>query len=899
MTTSPHAPAPGARPRGDAVRSRAIPRPLRIALEAVLIYVAYTALGELNRQFTPPPAGISPIWLPAGFAVGVVLVRGMWTAIPLFLTGVINTVRADLYLTEPVSQGGYGLAPDTLAWAALLYGCAVAGHCVLAKLLVDRLIRDHDYDSVASATAFLVFVGPLSCILSGLLGTEVFRVEGFIDDGAFLVSAFTFWIGDSIACMVLAPVFVALAGGARWRSRRTPIIVLSIGTMLIVIASTSLVGRTELDRIQQGFERSTTRAAAVFEGRVLALEAIAQDVGALIASNADLTADEFDQAVGEKLGRTSDADIVAFVATPDARIADATIRFAEGPDTADLRSSFIVDPLLPTLELARTSGKPAWVPEGDDPGAIRDFVYAPVYLDTIDSDQLTPGMRVERLVGFVAVRTNLPRTLAESTDSVVDRASSAVVRDERGESPSIVLAATPRPEINPLVDPDLTPLAAARTKGVPFASSRTLDLGQTEWSITFAPSRAFVTDRAFLVTILPSSLIALAFTLTIGVLALTSSGQRARLARLVRLRTRELIASERRYRSVVDNVREAVFQLSPDDRVTFVSAAWNELLRNGEHAVVGEPLVDALHVAEPRRLTDLLDAARAEPGVTMRGEFATADQELVLEIRVASPKVDDDDLLVGAADQQHAGSIVGMIVDMTEQRTVLRNRERFVSMVAHELRNPLTVISGSVATISSFESDQLPPVAAKLLPAVQASAYKLDRIIADLLVSSQVDAGTLTLHPDPTDLRELVRTATDAATVAASERGVTLVDETEAESLIVTIDGPRVLQVVDNMLSNAIKYTPSGGSIRVATSRDAARGQVFVRIADTGIGIAPADRARIFERYGRAEAGSALAEGTGLGLAICRAIAEAHGGSIELESELGVGSTFVLVLPAS
>jgi integral membrane sensor domain MASE1 len=251
MTTSPHATVHDTRPAQGALRGRVIPRPLAIVVEALAIYLAYTALGELNRQFTPPPAGISPIWLPAGFAVGVVLVRGMWTAIPLFLTGVVNTVRADLYLTDPVSQGGYGLEPLTLAWAAFLYGLAVAGHCVVAKLLVDHLIRDRSYDGVMSATAFLMFVGPVSCVLSGLLGTEVFRVEGFVDRDAFLVSSFTFWIGDAIACMVIAPVFVALAGGSEWRSRRAPIVVLSIGTMLIVIASTSLVGRTELDRIQQ------------------------------------------------------------------------------------------------------------------------------------------------------------------------------------------------------------------------------------------------------------------------------------------------------------------------------------------------------------------------------------------------------------------------------------------------------------------------------------------------------------------------------------------------------------------------------------------------------------------------------------------------------------------------
>ncbi len=897
MTTTPHQSAADARPPRTRPTWRSLPAPLRIAIEALSIYLIYTVLGEVNRQFTPPPTGISPIWLPAGFAVGVVLTRGLWTAIPLFLTGVVNAARADLYLTDPVAQGGQGLDTTTLIWTSTLYGLAVAGHCVVAYLLIHRFIRDRSYDGIWTATAFLMFVGPVSCLVSATLGTEVFRIEGFVEADSFMVSAFTFWVGDAMACMLLAPIFVALAGGTEWRSRRVPIVGLSIATTLIVIASTSLVGRTELDRIRQGFERSTTRAVDAFEARVADMETAAVDIGTLVTTAEDLTSAEFDEAAADKLDRVDDAELVAFIETPGGRIEDANVHFVEGPDSADLRAAFLADPILPQLERARTLGEPVWVPEEDDPGAVHDFVYVPVYANAIDADELTPAERRDELLGFVAVRTNLQSTLQRSSDRVVDRESSAVVRDERDDRP-IVLAATPPPDVNPLIDPDLAPLAAARTKGVPFASGRTLEAGPTGWSVTFAPSRAFVMDRAFLVTILPSSLIALAFTLTIGVLALTSTGQRARLARLVSLRTRELQASERRYRSVVDNVREAVFQLGPDDRVTFVSAAWNELLSNGRHLVVNQLLVDALPVAEPRRLSDLLDAARSKPGSTVRGEFATKDLGLVLEIRVASPKLDTDELLDDRGDE-HVGSIVGMIVDMTEQRTVLRNRERFVSMVAHELRNPLTVISGSVATISQHEAEDLPPIAAKLLPAVQSSAQRLERIIADLLVSSQVDAGTLTLHVDPTDLRELVKSATDAAFVSAQERGVELVDETSTEELVVMCDGPRITQVIDNMLSNAIKYTPTGGTIRVQARSITERGQVQVRIVDTGIGIAPDDHRSIFERYGRAEPGKAVADGTGLGLAICRAIAEAHGGSIELESELGVGSTFVLVLPES
>jgi signal transduction histidine kinase len=415
--------------------------------------------------------------------------------------------------------------------------------------------------------------------------------------------------------------------------------------------------------------------------------------------------------------------------------------------------------------------------------------------------------------------------------------------------------------------------------------------------VTFAPSRAFVTDRAFLVTVLPASMIALVMSLTIMLVALMSTGQRARLTMLVRARTRDLAESEHRYRSVVDNVHEAIFQLDDRDRISFVSAGWHDDLSiGGRSGALGASLTEVIRLADTATLRELLDQARQAPGSTVHHEFESIDRSSIYEIRLTAHPTD------GASDAEPgdpamAASIFGIIVDMTTQREGLRNRERFVSLVAHELRNPLTVISGSVATIADHEQDLLPPLTAKLLPAVQSSAHRLDRIISDLLVSSQIDAGTLSLVAASTDLVALVRASITAAEPTAVEHGVQLTDDLPDDGLQVMCDPDRVAQVVDNLLSNAIKYTPGGGTIHAAMQVDERADVVRVIVRDSGIGIARDDRARVFERFGRTEQGTIAAPGTGLGLSICLAIAEAHDGSIELLSELGVGSTFSLVLP--
>jgi signal transduction histidine kinase len=175
------------------------------------------------------------------------------------------------------------------------------------------------------------------------------------------------------------------------------------------------------------------------------------------------------------------------------------------------------------------------------------------------------------------------------------------------------------------------------------------------------------------------------------------------------------------------------------------------------------------------------------------------------------------------------------------------------------------------------------------------SARKLERIVSDLLVSSQVDAGTLRLQREPADVRVLVESAVDAAQATALEQGVELVDETGPEPLPAACDVVRVSQVIDNLLSNALKYTATGGLVRVAAERHVQ--DVHVRVTDTGIGIASSDYSRVFERFGRTEAGANVAAGTGLGLSICRAIVEAHGGRIWVESAVGEGSTFTFSLP--
>nr|WP_227467240.1 ATP-binding protein [Nocardioides lijunqiniae] len=231
--------------------------------------------------------------------------------------------------------------------------------------------------------------------------------------------------------------------------------------------------------------------------------------------------------------------------------------------------------------------------------------------------------------------------------------------------------------------------------------------------------------------------------------------------------------------------------------------------------------------------------------------------------------------------------------DITDLMRAMQVKDEFVSSVSHELRTPLTSVLGYLEIIGGRED--LPADVAAQLRVVRRNASRLETLVSDLLHVGELGEGQLPLHRDAVDLAALVRHAVEAARALAANADVTL--ELDApEHLGALLDEQRVRQVVDNLLSNAVKYSRPGGSVHVTLRR--VEETVELEVRDTGIGIAPAEAAQVFERFFRG--GEALQNqipGTGLGLNIVSSIVAAHGGEVTLDSEVGRGSTFRVTLP--
>ena len=245
----------------------------------------------------------------------------------------------------------------------------------------------------------------------------------------------------------------------------------------------------------------------------------------------------------------------------------------------------------------------------------------------------------------------------------------------------------------------------------------------------------------------------------------------------------------------------------------------------------------------------------------------------------------------GAGDRE----VVAAIEDVTQRRRSERTRGQFVANTAHELRAPLTNIRLYVeeaieAGVSS------PDVVAASLNVVQTEARRLGRLVDDMLSVAEIESGAISIHRRETKLNTLFAELEQDFAAMADSKGVELAFDLPPKFPQAWLDRERISLALQNLVGNAVKYTDLGGRVDVAVHADDAALEIAVR--DTGIGIAPEEQDKIFDRFVRSADERVVSRvGTGLGLCIAREIARQHGGDITLESELGRGSTFTLTVP--
>jgi signal transduction histidine kinase len=257
----------------------------------------------------------------------------------------------------------------------------------------------------------------------------------------------------------------------------------------------------------------------------------------------------------------------------------------------------------------------------------------------------------------------------------------------------------------------------------------------------------------------------------------------------------------------------------------------------------------------------------------------------------AANRVADGDYSVrvnerGPGEVRSLAKTFNAMVDRLE--TYDETRRRLLADVTHELRTPLTVVQGNLEGMI----DGVYPADEGHLKSVLDETRLLSRLVNDLRTLSLVESGSLKLHFEPVDLTELLNSAAGAFRSQADSSGVNLEVQVDPNELAVEADPERIREVTENLIANALRYTPEGGSVKVSSS-SGDRDRVSIIVSDTGRGIQPEDLPHIFDRFYK----TSDSHGSGLGLAIARDLVEAHGGQISAESKPGVGTTIRISLP--
>ncbi|WP_424466745.1 ATP-binding protein [Pseudoclavibacter helvolus] len=246
------------------------------------------------------------------------------------------------------------------------------------------------------------------------------------------------------------------------------------------------------------------------------------------------------------------------------------------------------------------------------------------------------------------------------------------------------------------------------------------------------------------------------------------------------------------------------------------------------------------------------------------------------------------------------GDVVGHIFiayDMTQVNEASRVKDEFVGTISHELRTPLSSILGYLELAQDEESGALNDEQRHYLEVAERNANRLLSLVGDLLFVAQVDAGKVPMEIAPVKLHDVVRLSIETAVPSASAASVQLVGDEAGAEVVLGGDAMRLGQAVDNLISNAVKFTPAGGTVRVGLRLEG--NEVVVSVSDTGMGIPEAEMSRLFTKFFRATTATKQAvPGVGLGLNITLAIVKAHGGRLDASSTVGEGTTFEIRLPA-
>ncbi len=341
-------------------------------------------------------------------------------------------------------------------------------------------------------------------------------------------------------------------------------------------------------------------------------------------------------------------------------------------------------------------------------------------------------------------------------------------------------------------------------------------------------------------------------------------------------------AEKRKLSSVLSHMTDGVVAADKEGKIILINTQAEILLNVSQHEILGLSIIELLRLENTMTLAELYD--HTDPLLL---DFSDEDKQYLLEASFS-------------VIQKEEGSYSGIITvlhDVTEQEKVEQERREFVANVSHELRTPLTSMKSYLEALEDGAIHD-PTIAPKFLNVTQTETERMIRLVNDLLQLSKMDSKDYRLYLETIDITQLLNHIIDRYELVSNNEKIYFERNLVDHPLFATVDKDKMIQVLDNVLSNAVKYSPEGGEICVTLEEE--EKHLRISVTDEGVGIPKDNLPQVFDRFYRVDkARSRRLGGTGLGLAIAKQITLALGGSISIDSEWNVGTTITLTLPYS
>ncbi len=357
------------------------------------------------------------------------------------------------------------------------------------------------------------------------------------------------------------------------------------------------------------------------------------------------------------------------------------------------------------------------------------------------------------------------------------------------------------------------------------------------------------------------------------------------------IRTRVLQANKRHMQAVLNSIADAVLVTNSYGDITLANGAAEQALGFTFNSGDRKPLAEVFD--DSSLLTAVDQLQRSEHHVSRKVvEFEGRSNGETRTYKATVNAVRNQ-----AGEHEELSAIVTVLHDVTREREVARMKNDFISKVTHELRTPLSSIRAYVEMLVDGEAQDA-ETQNEFYQIIDSESDRLSRMIENILNISRIEAGVTKVQKEDIALTGMLKKVVDCLKPQAAEKEQVLEAELSAVFYQVHADRDMLYQAILNVVSNAIKYTPAGGTIHVAS--ELKDGMVVVKVSDTGMGIPAEDLPRLFEKFYRVGANKKAAKGTGLGLALVKEIIETlHHGQVNVESEVGKGTTFTLQLPVA